>query len=197
MHARVLAMMMVAGLFALTVVAEEGASNSSNLWGKVKEEGKRAVVIGKIRAAFADRKDIPGRYIRVRFDGKVVQLAGFVPNKEIAKAAEDVAASVARPDSVQTFWSIDEAIDNRDAYKTYAGEQAGDVAVKAKVLASLNGPDVQPQLKNAAIIHVNVNHGKVTVYIVADAAPDRFDLEPHIKPIAGVTAFACKVVKAY
>ncbi|MEI6809245.1 MAG: hypothetical protein WCN95_11045 [bacterium] len=189
-------------LLTLGVVAgpacgeDEGITNATT-WQMVKEGSKHAFVIGKIKAAYADRKDIAGRYIRVRFDGHVLQLAGFVKNKENAKAAEEIAQSIAKAETVQTFWAFDEAIDNREPYKTHAGEQTEDGILWAKVMASLNSPDVQPQLKNAEIHLVNVNHGSVTVYIIADAPPDEFNLEPHVKPIPGVIQFSCKTAKTY
>lgn len=163
----------------------------------IKEDSKRLLAIAKVKAAFADRRDIPGRYIRVRFDGRVLQLAGFVPNKEIAKAAEEVARTAVAPESVKTFWEIDEDIDNREPRKTYVGEQASDLAVYAKVLASLNGPDVRPLLKNAETVHVNVHQGKVTIYIILDAPPDIVDLSPHVATIEGVTGVTCKTVRTY
>ena len=181
----------------LHATAQDPGNGLSNAWDKVREESKRAFVVGKVKAAFADRKDIPGRYIRVRFDGHILQLAGFLPNKDVAKAAEALAREVGKPDTVQTFWAFDEAIDNRDAYKTFVGEQTSDIALDAKVLASVNGPAVRPQFKHAEIVHVNVNHGTVTVYIVADAAPDTFTLDPYVTPIPGVTEFHYRVVKAY
>lgn len=191
----------IAFIFAALTISwageQEPSSCASNAWVKIKDGGKRAMVIGKIKAAFADRKDIPGRYIRVKFDGQVMQLAGFVPSKDVAKAAEELARRVGKPDRLLTFWGFDEAIENRESYKTYVREQASDVALTAKVLAALKNPAVRSQLTNAEPIHVNVSHGKVTVYIVADAPPENFELEPHIKPISGVLDFHYRVVTAY
>lgn len=80
--------------------ADDAGVAVSNAWGKISEEGRNVLVIGKIKAAYADRKDIPGRLIRVRYDGKTLQLAGFVPSKEVGDAAERIARKVARPEAV-------------------------------------------------------------------------------------------------
>lgn len=177
--------------------AQDIVAGVSNAWGRVKDEGKRASVIARVKTAYADRKDIPGRYIRVRFDGHTLQLAGFVPSKDIAKAAEDVARQVVQPESIQTFWCVEDSLSTSEPYKTYVGEQAQDAVLKGKVLTSLNSPDVRPQLANAEIALVDVTHGNVVVYVIADAPPAEVDLEPHVKPIPGVVGFQCKVLKAY
>lgn len=186
-------------MFPLPAPAEEQnpAPTFSNAVQIVRDEGTRAFTIGQIKAAFMDRKDIPGRYIRVRFDGKTLQLAGFAPSEDAAKTAEKIARDIAKPETVQTFWGYDAAITNRGAYTTFFGELAEDGALKAKVLASLSGPAVRPQFSHAEIIHVSVHHGDVAVYIVADAPPGTFELDPFVKPIAGVTTFACRVVTTY
>lgn len=194
-------MSMTVGAWLLSALycahAQDAVAGVSNAWNKVKDEGKRAMVVGRVKAAFADRKDIPGRYIRVRFDGHTLQLAGFVPSKDIAKAAEDVARQVAQPESLQTFWSVEDSMLTAEPYKTYVGEQAQDAVVKGKVMTSLNSPDVRPQFATAEIVQVDVTRGKVVVYVIADAPPSEFDLDPHVKPISGVVDFRGKVLKAY
>lgn len=178
----------------VAVAGDEAMVSASNAWSRVKDEGARALVAAKVKAALVDRKDIPSRYIRIRFDGRALQLAGFVPNRQVAEDAEALARKVAEPVSLQAFWSFDETIGSG---KTFIGERAGDLSLTAKVLASLHAPDVRPQFKHAEIVHVNVNDGKVTIYIVADAAPGTFDLAPHVLPIPGVTEVLCQIVKTF
>lgn len=177
--------------------ARAEAPGASNEWAKIKDDGRRALAIGKVKTAFADRKDIPGRYIRVKFDGHVMQLAGFVPNEAVAKAAEELARTAGQPEKLLAFWAYDEAIESREAYKTFVREQAKDVALGLKVRIALNKPEVRALFKNAETLHVNVSHGKVTVYLVAEAPPETFELETHIKPITGVLDFHYRVVKTY
>ena len=57
--------------------------------------------------------------------------------------------------------------------------------IKSKAIASLASPDVTPQFKNAEILHSDVNHGNVVVYIVADAPPVESYVNPHVTPIQG------------
>lgn len=180
-----------------TVSAEESAFSLSNAWTRLQEDGKRALIVGRIKAAFADRKDISGRYIRVRHDGKAVQLAGFVPDEETAKKAEAVAKEIAAPAEVVCFWKIDKELRNKPPYKTHVGEQTQDMILKSKILLSLAAPDVTSQLTKAEIIEVDVQQGNVTVYLVADAPlPEGFDLAPHIKPIPGVLMLTVSAVTA-
>ena len=177
-------------------MADDFSTAVSSAWGRVREEGGRALVIGKIKAAYADRKDVPGRLIRVRFDGKTVQLAGFVPSREIGTAAEDIAREAAKPEDVVAFWSEDADIAAEGSYKTHVGEQTDDALLKAKVALALNSPAVAPQFRTAEILHVQVVRGAVTVYIVADEASE-FSLDPHVKPIPGVISLAVRVVNAF
>lgn len=189
------------GFFSLlpkVQAADQEMATLTNAWAKIKDEGRRALVIGKIKAAYADRKDIAGRYIRVRFDGKLLQLAGFVPDMETAKKAEALAREIANIEKTETFWELDEDIRNRPPYNTHFTEQAHDALLKGKVLLSLAAPDVTSQLTNAEIIEVDVTNGKVTVYLIADAPlPSDFNLEPHIKPITGVSEVRTCLVCTY
>jgi hypothetical protein len=178
--------------------AQNNASQDfSNIWNIAKEEGSRALTIAKIKAAYADRKDIAGRYIRIRFDGKTLQLAGFVPNGEVGSNAVEIAKAIANPKHVQTFLAIDTSVPIKDTYNTYLGDQSRDQYLKAKVLTSLAGPAVHPQLKHAEIVHVGVDHGNVIIYIVADAEPTTFELAPFVKPIEGVQSMKVIVVKTF
>ena len=181
----------------LIVSAQESNSAPINAFSKALAGGKHTLVLGRIMAAYADRKDIPGRYIRIRFDGTTLQLAGFVPSAEVAKDAEAIAVRIAKPEKKKVFWCIDASVTNPEPYRTHVGEQSEDALVKTRVVASLAAPDVRPQFRNAEIQHVEVNHGQVVVYIIADAPPAQFDLGPHISPIEGVRGYNTLVLNAY
>ncbi len=176
------------------VIAQE--ANPSALT-KTIAEGKNMLAIGKIKAAFADRKDIRGRLIRIHFDGSTMQLAGFVQSPEAAKAAETLSQSIAKPNKLEPYWHIDAAVTNCEPYSTYIGEQSEDALIKTRVLASLAAPDVRPQFSNADVQYVGVNHGHVSVYIIADAPPVQFELAPHITPIEGIKSWSLYILKAY
>lgn len=183
---------------AVPRAAEPDSATLTNAWTKLKEDGRRAFVAGKIKAAFADRKDIAGRFIRVRFDGETLHLAGFVPNKETARAAETLSCDIAKTDKISAHWETDPDLQGPVAYRTYVSEQTEDGLIKSKVLVSLAGPAVTPQLTGSEVLEVTVAHGKVVVYLVADAPlPRDFDLTPYIKPITGVTDFRLAVVKTF
>lgn len=147
--------------------------------------------------SYADRKDIMARFIRVRFDGETVQLAGFVQSEDAAKNAAGIAARTARSEKVQTYLQVEASVTNVETYPTHVGEQSEDALTKALVLTSLASPDVKPQFRNAEIQHVTVAHGQVTVYIIADAPPAEFNLSPHVTPIDGVKGLTVHVDKAY
>lgn len=181
----------------LVVSAQESNSAPVNAFSKALAGGKHTLIIGKIKAAYADRKDISGRHIRIHFDGTTLQLAGFAPSAEVAKDAEEIAVRIAQPEKKQVFWRIDASVSNPEPYRTHIGEQSEDALVKTRVLASLAAPDVKPQFNDAEIQHVDVNHGQVVVYVIADTPPARFDLGPHISPIEGVKGWSAIVLKAY
>ena len=191
-----LAFVVLAACPAVPALADDLGQTVSSVWTRVREESGRAWMIGRIKAAFADRKDIPGRLIRVRLHGEVVQLAGFVPDRAASEAAETIARDLAKPTEVVAFWAEDASIGAEEPYKTHVGEKTDDAMLKAKVLVSLNSPAVAPQFKGAEILHVQVVQGAVTIYIVADEACS-FDLDPYVKPIAGVVSCTTKVVEAY
>jgi osmotically-inducible protein OsmY len=192
--------LLAAGMLALTPqvsrATDDLSRTVSNVWTRVREEGGRAWMVGRIKAAFADRKDIPGRLIRVRLKGDVVQLAGFVPDQSVSEAAEAIARDLAKPTEVVAFWAEDSSMGAEEPYKTHVGEKTDDAMLKAKVLVSLNSPAVSPQFKGAEILHVQVVQGAVVIYIVADE-PSTFDLDPYVKPIAGVLSCTLHVVEAY
>lgn len=192
-----LSLMMLLLLSVSTLAQGDSRQGISNMWNAAKEEGGRALTITKIKAAYADRKDIPGRYIRVRFDGKTLQLAGFVPTKDVETAVIDLATRIAKPQTVQKFLTVEPTVPTNVNYNTYLGEQSHDAILKAKILTSLAGPAVRPQLTHADIVHVGVDHGNVTIYIIADAEPSTFDLNPYVKPIPGVESVNVLVVKTY
>lgn len=196
---------MVRGLFFAVLLlanpvvpapAEDLGRAVSSAWVRVREEGSRAWMLGRIKTAFADRKDIPGRLIRVRLKGDVVQLAGFIPSREVAEAAEVIAKEIAGSQEVVAFWAEDSSIGDEEPYKTHVTEKTDDALLKAKILVSLNSPAVSPQFKSSEILQVQVTHGAVVIYIVADE-PSTFDLHPYVEPIPGVVSCTTKVVEAY
>ena len=183
---------------AVSVTAQESTGTVESTWSRLKSNVHTAFVENRIRAAYADRKDIPGGYIRIRFEGGVLELAGFAPNGEVAGAAELIARDIAKPVSTRTFWTFDESLGtNAPSYNTYVGEQTEDVLLHAKVQASLHSPAATAQLPNAELLKIDVVQGVVTLYVVADAPPGAFNLDPYIKPIPGVVSYRCQVVKAY
>jgi hypothetical protein len=191
---------MAAQLFLLApvaTIAEESNSAPASVFSKALAGGKHTLIVGKIKAAFADRKDVIGRYIRVHYDGTTLQMAGFVQSAEASKAAEEIATRISKSGSVQSYWQIEPSVTNSEPYATHVGEQSEDALTKARVLASLAAPDVRPQFHNAEIQHVTVSHGHVSIYVIADATPAQFDLAPHIVPIEGVKGWSCHMLKAY
>ncbi|HMP75070.1 MAG TPA: BON domain-containing protein [Kiritimatiellia bacterium] len=192
--------MLVGGLLALAPLAPARADDVgravSSAWERVRADGGRVWMTGRIKAAFADRKDISGRLIRVRYDGEVVQLAGFVPDRAAADAAEALAGEIAKPARVVGFWVEDSTIGTEEPYKTHVGEQRDDAVIKARVLLSLKSPAVTPQFKAADVVYVQVTQGAVVVYLVADE-PSSFDLDPYVAPIEGVRSFSVRVVNAF
>ena len=169
----------------------------SDAWTATKQEAKRLAVIGQIRATLIDRKDVKSRYVRVRFDGKNLQLAGFVQSTNMIAIIEQAAREVAKPERVETFWAIQDNLQDHDPYKTFVEEQTSDFGIWLKVKASLASPDVRPLLKNAVVQAVDVDHGKVTLYLIVDAPPAEIDLAPHIKGISGVKGYECRLAKTY
>ncbi len=164
---------------------------------KARFEAKRLAVIGEIRARLVDRKDIKERYVRVRFDGKTLQLAAFVQSTNVAAEIETIARGVAKPEKLETYWSVIDGLRDRDPYKTYVGEQASDAGIWIKVKASLANTDVRPSLTNVHVQAVDVDHGNVTVYLIEDAPTEGIDLSPHIKNIDGVTNYQSRELKAF
>ena len=182
--------------FAGRTLADDMGQVVSGAWERVREGGGRAWTVARIKAAFADRKDISGRMIRVRFAGDTLQLAGFVPNQEAAGAAEAIAREIAKSATVVAYWAYSAASESEDSHVTHVSGPAEDAMLKAKVMYSLSSPAVASQFKAAEVIHVQVLKGAVTVFIVADE-PSTFDLDPYVTPIEGVRSCSVRVVNAF
>lgn len=176
--------------------AEADDTLSSKAAGLV-EIAKQGAVVAQIKAALMDRKDIRSRYIRVRYDGKTIQLAGFVKDAkqgelvaEIAKRQEDAA-------DVAAFWTYEKELEERDPYKTRVSEQASDAEIWAKVRTSLFSPAAKAVLERADVQAVDVRHGKVRVFLILDGPPDDMDITLFVKPISGVSEALAFKVKTY
>jgi osmotically-inducible protein OsmY len=159
------------------------------------EKARQGAVVAQVKAALMDRKDIRSRYIRVRYDGKRIQLAGFVKDAKQGKQVAEIAKQQEASASVVTFWSYEKDLEDRDPYKTHVGEQASDAEIWVKVRAALCSPAAKTILQHADVQAVDVRHGKVRVFLIVDGPPEDIDLSPHIKPIHGVTEFSCRTVK--
>jgi len=160
----------------------------------ILEWGRQEVITSRIRAALADRKDIRSRYIRVRYDGETVQLAGFATNATQAVTAEGIARRVAPGAVVQEFWTFEPDLEEQDAYMTRIGEQAADAEIWARVQIALRSPAVRPLLANVDVQAVDVRHGKVRIYLILDKAGAEIDLAPHLRSIPGVTKVSVRTV---
>ncbi len=165
-------------------------------WGKVREETRRLTTITEIRARMADRKNIASRYIRVRYDGENLQLAGFVTAAAQANQVESLVRGMAPDADVTGFWSFEPDLDEQDAYMTRIGEQATDAEIWARIQVALRGAAVRPLLADADVQAVDVRHGKVRVYLILDKAGIEVDLAPHFRSIPGVTDVSIRTVTA-
>jgi len=175
----------------------EGTQVLEKVVSSARSEAARLTVIGSIRAKIMDRKDIKSRYIRVRFDGKTLQLAGFVQSTNIAADVEQIARTVVQTGTIETYWKIEKTLKEHEPYKTHVEEQAADFAIWAKVKASLASPDVRPLLKNTDVQAVDVDHGNVIVYLIAAAPTGEASLDPHIQDISGVKSLSYRVLKTF
>lgn len=164
---------------------------------RLLEQGRQELLAARIRTTLADRKDLRSRYIRVRFDGKTVHLAGFVTNTTQSLTAEDIARRIAPDAAVVGFWAFEPDLDERDAYMTRVGEQAADAEIWARVQVALRSPTVRSLLTDADVQAVDVRHGNVRLYLIADTPDGLIDLAPHIRPIPGVTDFSQRTVIGY
>lgn len=161
------------------------------------EKARQGAVVAQVKAALMDRKDIRSRYIRVRYDGKTFNLAGFVADKKQGELVAEIAKRHDEKASVVTFWSYEKDLEERDPYRTRVGEQASDAEIWAKVRASLCSPAAQAVLKNADVQAVDVRHGKVRVFLILDGPPEDLDIAPYVKPISGVAEVDVLKVKTY
>lgn len=169
----------------------------SNTWSRTKSEAHRLAVLGEIKASLLDHKDIKSRYIRVHFNGQTLEIAGFAPDTNTTAAVERIAKTIAAPEATKVFWSVTDGLQAGEPYATYVEERAADLGVWAKVKASLASPHVRALLKHADVQAVDVNHGAVVVYLIADAPPIDIDLATHVTGISGVKSYKCQVLRAY
>jgi len=151
----------------------------------------------RVRFALADRKDISSRYIRVRHREGTLELAGFVPSLEQAGIIEKTAAELDDVSNIRSFWSVQYDLQERKPYKTRVGEQAADAALKAKILAALAKPRIQREMKSLSIQAIDVRHGEVRIYVVADAPSAETDLAKCLAGFRGITSIRCSVLKTY
>jgi len=161
------------------------------------EKARQGAVVAQVKAALMDRKEIRSRYIRVRYDGKTIQLAGFVKDAQQGEQVVEIAKRQDVSASVVTFWSYEKALEDRDPYKTHVGEQASDAEIWVKVRASLYSLAAKTAVQSADVQAIDVRHGKVRVFLILDGPPEEVDLSPYVKAIPGVTDFICTTVKAF
>jgi osmotically-inducible protein OsmY len=161
------------------------------------EIAKQGAVVAQIKAALMDRKDIRSRYIRVRYDGKTIQLAGFVKDAKQGELVAELAKRQEDSAEVATFWAYEQELEERDAYTTRVGEQVSDAEIWAKVRASLFSPVAKAVLEQANVQAVDVRHGKVRVFLILDGPPEDIDISPYVKPIHDVVEVTCRIVKTF
>lgn len=161
------------------------------------EKARHGAVVAQIKAALMDRKDIRSRYIRVRYDGKTIHLAGFVKDKKQGETVAEIAGKQDESATVTTFWSYEEDLEERDPYLTRVGEQASDARIWADVQEWLRSPAAKGLLAHADVQTVDVRRGKVRVFLILDGPPSDLDISPHVVTIPGVKELSCRTVKTY
>lgn len=171
--------------------------NGTPLHERMLTRSRYEMIAVRIRASFADRKDIRSRYIRVRFDGQTVQLAGFVKDAAQAATAEAIARKIAPGASIIGFWQFESDLDEREAYMTRIAEQAADAEIWARIQVTLRSPAIRPILADADIQAVDVRHGKVRLFVIAESERGIIDLTPYLSSTAGVAEVSQSTVKAY
>lgn len=184
-------------LGALLCLNASGARGEEPLADRLLDRGRQEMTILRIRAALADRKDIRSRYIRVQHDGNVITLAGFVKNAAQGILTEGIARRIAPAAEIRGFWSYDPDLDERDAYMTRIREQAADAEIWTRVQMAIRAPAIRALLAAADIQAVDVRHGKVRVYVIADSPKGLVDLAPHLRPIQGVVEVSQRTVRTY
>ena len=177
--------------------APENVGTNTSVANKVLVEAHRLKVVGLIKAILIDRKDIKARYVRVRYDGAVVCLDGFVSNKTVAAEIESMASRVAKTEKIVSHWLISESLQDDDPYKTHIGEQSEDAVTWVRVRSALASESVREVLKVTEVQAVDLRHGRVTLYLIADAPTAEFDFESHLKSVPGVVSTTVQVVKTY
>lgn len=183
----------IAGL-AIPCHAEDSISSVAS---NIVEKARQGAVVAQVKAALMDRKDIRSRYMRVRYDGKTIQLAGFVRDEKQGDLVVEIAKRQEEKAEVVTFWSYEKDLEERDPYKTRVGEQAADAEVWAKVRGSLCSPAAKAVLEHADVQVVDVRHGKVRVFMILDGPPEDIDITPYVKPIPGVVDVSFRTVKTF
>lgn len=151
------------------------------------EMARRGLVVVQIRAALMDRKDIRSRYIRVRFDGKTIELAGFVKNLQQGKQVVEIAQAQESEAEVKAYWLYEEDLEEHDPYKTRVQEQKKDAEIWLKIQLSLCSPAGSATLGNSKVQAVDVRKGEVRVFLILDSPQEDLDITPFIKPLYGVT----------
>jgi osmotically-inducible protein OsmY len=197
MKARFLAMSVVCSFITVCVTSSRAEDSLSLAASSLVEKARQGAVVAQVKAALMDRKDIRSRYIRVRYDGKTIHLAGFVRDKEQGELVEEIAKRQDENATVTSFWSYEQDLEERDPYKTRVGEQAADAETWVRVRVSLRSPAAQGMLENVDVQTVDVRRGKVRVFVILDGPPEDVDITPHVKSISGVTEVEVLKVKAY
>jgi hypothetical protein len=187
------AILLLVGIAAPARAGDHALPDAQSLVQKVRQ----GVVVARIAAALIDRKDLHSRYIRVRYDGRKIQLAGFLANESQSKLVEQIAETHGGSTTVTTHWSYEKDLEKRDPYMTQLSEQAIDAKIWANVHASLRSPAARGLLASADVLAVDVRHGKVRVFLVLDGPPDNIDISPHVVTIPGVKGFSCRVTRTY
>jgi len=163
--------------------------------GSLIERARQGAVIAQVKAALMDRKDVRSRYIRVQYDGRTMQLAGFVRDEKQGREVAAIAQRQQEDAVLETHWTYEKQLEDRDPYRTRVREQAGDADTWVRVRASLFSPSARGALENADLQAVDIRHGHVRVFLIVDAAPVTRNLAPYIKTIEGVKSFSMHVCR--
>ncbi len=188
---------LVVVLFSTWLPLATAADNEPPLSERLWTRGQHELTAARIRSALADRKDIRSRYIRVRYDGETIHLAGFAKDAEQAAEVERIVHSIVPEAGRQSFWSFEPDLDERDAYMTRIGEQAADAEIWARIQVTLRGPAVRALLAEADVQAVDVRHGKVRIFLIAESTKGLVDLAPHLNPIQGIIDVSQRTVNAF
>jgi hyperosmotically inducible periplasmic protein len=103
----------------------------------LKEAVEDATVVGSVKAALAIHRDLAARAIRVEADRGRVVLSGEVATEVERKEAGELAQSVDGVREVANRIDVDPGVASRSSDDRSLGERLDDVALLAKVRASL------------------------------------------------------------